>query len=824
MYSLIRPCSRSIFSKYLTHALFRVGTYRSLAIQSHKNCRYFHASKWINVQKKDDNDVGDIDGIKKEIQEYIREARDNKGDNLDDRQRRIEEGIKRLEDIVLRQKELKDNNQQPSKTTDEEEVIKNERISAEDSYKKMNGNKNKTEKKIEQNFFNDANNVMTLNINLFKVGLVMLVLAYFLSRLSFGQNQRELTWQEFRSQLLSKGHVAKLIVINKSLVKVILNENGRNQPEHMGHDIYFFSIGSVESFEHKLKKAQDELSIAEDFRIPVLYTQGSNWGKIIFQILPTALLIAGLIWITTRSSNAAGGGPGGIFNVGKSKAKRFNKDVDVKVSFKDVAGCDEAKEEIMEFVSFLKHPSRYEKMGAKIPRGAILSGPPGTGKTLLAKATAGEAGVPFFSVSGSEFVEMFVGVGASRVRDLFKTARENAPSIIFVDEIDAIGKARQKGNFSGANDERENTLNQLLVELDGFTSADHIVVLAGTNRPDVLDQALLRPGRFDRHINIDKPELQGRKEIFQVHLPKIKLAGEIDDLKNRLAALTPGFSGADISNVCNEAALIAARNNCTSVTLEHFEQAIERVIGGVERKSKLLSPEEKTVVAYHEAGHAVCGWYLEFADPLLKVSIIPRGQGALGYAQYLPGDMYLLNEQQLKDRMTMALGGRVSEELHFPSVTSGASDDFKKVTRMATAMVTELGMCDKIGWMNYQKKNENDLTKPFSEETAAIIDSEVSRIIQECHKRCTDLLKEKSEDVEKIAQLLLKKEVLTREDMIRLLGKRPFPERNDAFDKYLNDKETQKIKQQENKTNSEFNKDTKNEKKQSNEPLDLNTF
>ena len=422
---------------------------------------------------------------------------------------------------------------------------------------------------------------------------------------------------------------------------------------------------------------------------------------------------------------------------------------------------------------------------------------PGTGKTLLAKATAGEAGVPFYSVSGSEFVEMFVGVGASRVRDLFKTARENAPAIIFVDEIDAIGKARQKGNFSGANDERENTLNQLLVEMDGFTPADHIVVLAGTNRPDILDQALMRPGRFDRHINIDKPELEGRKEIFQVHLAKIKLAGEMYDLKNRLATLTPGFSGADIANVCNEAALIAARNDCTAVKLEHFEQAIERVIGGVERKSKLLSPEEKKVVAYHEAGHAVCGWYLEFADPLLKVSIIPRGQGALGYAQYLPGDIYLLSEQQLKDRMTMALGGRVSEELHFPSVTSGASDDFKKVTRMAIAMVTELGMSDKIGWINYQKKSESDLTKPFSEETATIVDSEVYRIIQECHDRCVQLLKDKAEDVEKIAHLLLEKEVLTREDMIRLLGKRPFPERNDAFDKYLNESETQRIKDQE---------------------------
>lgn len=524
-----------------------------------------------------------------------------------------------------------------------------------------------------------------------------------------------------------------------------------------------------------------------------------QWAKAMFQILPTVLMIAGIIWLTRRSAQAAGGSRGGIFGLSRSKAKKFNTETDVKIKFKDVAGCDEAKEEIMEFVSFLKEPSRYEKMGAKIPRGAILSGPPGTGKTLLAKATAGEAGVPFYFVSGSEFVEMFVGVGAARVRDLFKTARENAPSIVFIDEIDAIGKARQKGNFSGANDERENTLNQMLVEMDGFTPADHVVVLAGTNRPDILDKALLRPGRFDRHINIDKPELEGRKAIFAVHLHHLKLAGEIFDLKNRLAALTPGFSGADIANVCNEAALIAARSDEDAVKLNHFEQAIERVIGGVERKSKLLSPEEKKVVAYHEAGHAVCGWYLKYADPLLKVSIIPRGQGALGYAQYLPGDIFLLTEQQLKDRMTMSLGGRVSEELHFPSVTSGASDDFKKVTSMATAMVTELGMSDKIGWVNYQKRDDSDLTKPFSDETGDIIDSEVYRIVQECHDRCTKLLKEKAEDVEKIAQVLLKKEVLTREDMIDLLGKRPFPERNDAFDKYLNDYETEKIRKEEEK-------------------------
>ncbi|ONH65408.1 Mitochondrial respiratory chain complexes assembly protein YTA12 [Cyberlindnera fabianii] len=448
-----------------------------------------------------------------------------------------------------------------------------------------------------------------------------------------------------------------------------------------------------------------------------------------------------------------------------------------------------------EFGSFLKNPEKYEKLGGKIPRGAILSGPPGTGKTLLAKATAGEAGVPFYSVSGSEFVEMFVGVGASRVRDLFKTARENAPAIVFVDEIDAIGKARTKGNFSGANDERETTLNQLLVEMDGFQSSDHVVVLAGTNRPDVLDQALMRPGRFDRHVQIDKPELEGRKEIYQVHLKKITLniakEGEpFVELSGKLAALTPGFSGADIANVVNEAALIAARHNDKTVTLSHFEQAIERVIAGLEKKSKLLSPHEKKVVAYHEAGHAVCGWYLENADPLLKVSIIPRGQGALGYAQYLPPDVYLLSVNQLVDRMTMALGGRISEELHFDSVTSGASDDFKKVTSIAYNMVTKLGMSEKIGPLAYERKDESDLTKPFSEVTGTLIDEEIQRIVNECADKCRALLTEKADDVEKVAQLLLKKEVLTRNDMIELLGPRPFREKNDAFEKYLDPKDS----------------------------------
>lgn len=742
-----------------------------------------------NVNKNANATDDDLMNIKKDIQDYIKMSQNrsknlnnNKNNNNDDewleRQKNINERLKHLEDTIKRQN--------------------NTNMNEKDQYKENNEKNNN-------------------NVSLFQLGLTFFILSFLLDLLNSNDNINEISWQDFYSNYLSKGYVSKLIVINNSRVKVILNDTGKIQLSqsnmsssssifNSGNGEVFFNIGSIENFERKLNKAQDDLNIQTDFRIPVLYIQQGNWTKTVFQILPTIVMITGLIWLTKKSATAASSvGKNGIFGLSRSKARQFNIETDVKIKFKDVAGCDEAKEEIMEFVSFLKEPSRYEKMGAKIPRGAILSGPPGTGKTLLAKATAGEANVPFYFVSGSEFVEMFVGVGAARVRDLFKTARENAPSIVFIDEIDAVGKARQKGNFSGANDERENTLNQILVEMDGFTPSDHVVVLAGTNRPDILDKALLRPGRFDRHIDIDKPELEGRKAIFEVHLAKLKLANRIYDLKNRLAALTPGFSGADIANVCNEAALIAARNDSNSVKLNHFEQAIERVIGGVERKSKLLSPEEKKIVAYHEAGHAICGWYLKYADPLLKVSIIPRGQGALGYAQYLPGDIFLLSEQQLRDRITMSLGGRVSEVLHFDSVTSGASDDFKKVTNIATAMVTQLGMSPKIGWINYQKKSETDLTKPFSDVTGDIIDSEVQRIVKECYDRCVKLLQEKSEEVEKVAQLLLSKEVLTREDMISMLGKRPFPERNDAFDKYLNETETKRLENQEKENNENNN-------------------
>ncbi|KAJ6020578.1 Mitochondrial respiratory chain complexes assembly protein YTA12 [Penicillium herquei] len=624
--------------------------------------------------------------------------------------------------------------------------------------------------------------------------LVTSLVTYYIYRSFFpGESSgREITWQEFRANYLEKGVVEKLTVLNHSRVRVEVNREAvasvqadasGSQPSHV-----FFSIGSVDSFEMKLEQAQNQLGIPSHERIPVAYVDEVPWGSALLSFAPTLLLFAGIYWFSRRAGGGAGG-QSGIFGIGKSRAKKFNHETDVKIKFSDVAGMDEAKVEIMEFVSFLQQPERFQRLGAKIPRGAILSGPPGTGKTLLAKATAGESGVPFYSVSGSEFVEMFVGVGPSRVRDLFANARKNTPCIIFIDEIDAIGKSRAKQNFGGGNDERESTLNQILTEMDGFNTSEQVVVLAGTNRPDVLDKALMRPGRFDRHISIDRPTMDGRKQIFRVHLKKIVTDENLEYLEGRLAALTPGFAGADIANCVNEAALVAARENAEKVVMKHFEQAIERVIGGLEKKSLVLSPEEKRTVAYHEAGHAVCGWYFKWADPLLKVSIIPRGQGALGYAQYLPagGDTYLMNTNQLMDRMAMTLGGRVSEELHFETVTSGASDDFNKVTAMATAMVTKFGMSKKLGYIYYEEDPQQQIHKPFSEDTSRTIDIEVRRIIDEAYKQCHDLLTEKKAEVGIVAEELLSKEVLGRDDMIRLLGPRPYPESSE-FAKYFDGK------------------------------------
>jgi cell division protease FtsH len=515
--------------------------------------------------------------------------------------------------------------------------------------------------------------------------------------------------------------------------------------------------------------------------------EGELFGQIVSTLLP--ILLIGLLFIMMMrkvGAGGSGGGPGGIFNIGKSKATLFDKGAKVNINFGDVAGLDEAKVEVMEIVDFLKTPKKYTALGGKIPKGALLIGPPGTGKTLLAKAMAGEAQVPFFSLSGSDFVEMFVGVGASRVRDLFKQAREKAPCIIFIDEIDAIGRARGK-NMMMSNDERENTLNQLLVEMDGFGTDLGIIILAATNRPDVLDNALLRPGRFDRQITIDRPDLVGREAIFKVHLLPIKISQTLD--VHKLAEQTPGFAGADIANVCNEAALIAARKNKDAVDMSDFQDAIDRVIGGLEKKNKIILPEEKEIIAYHEAGHAICGWFLEHAYPLLKVTIVPRGTAALGYAQYTPKEQYLYNTDQLLDQICMTLGGRAAETIFFGKISTGASNDLQQITKMAYAMVTVYGMNDKVGNVSfYDPSQDNTFTKPFSEETGKMIDEEVRKLVEKAFIRTKELLTERKSEVEILAKELLKREVLFQSDVEALIGKRPYEDKK-ALDFVDNPKE-----------------------------------
>lgn len=597
-------------------------------------------------------------------------------------------------------------------------------------------------------------------------------------------------------EMLKQGDIEKIKTIrNKKLVRIFINKDSLNNKAAL-YSALLNDKQDDKKYENAKKGNQPQafFSIVDDKtfavqmgdfykknpNIPEVSDSPDDEGEVFTQIISTLLpiLLIGFLFVLMMrkvGGPGGGGGPGGIFNIGKSKATLFEKGTKVNINFGDVAGLDEAKVEVMEIVDFLKNPKKYTALGGKIPKGALLVGPPGTGKTLLAKAVAGEAQVPFFSLSGSDFVEMFVGVGASRVRDLFKQAREKAPCIIFIDEIDAIGRARGK-NVMMSNDERENTLNQLLVEMDGFGTDLGIIILAATNRPDVLDNALLRPGRFDRQITIDRPDLVGREAIFKVHLVPIKISQKLDI--HKLAEQTPGFAGADIANVCNEAALIAARKNKEAVDMSDFQDAIDRVIGGLEKKNKIISPEEKEIIAYHEAGHAICGWYLEHAYPLLKVTIVPRGTAALGYAQYTPKEQYLYNTDQLIDQICMTLGGRASEDIFFNKISTGASNDLQQITKIAYSMVTMYGMNDKIGNISfYDPSQENYFTKPYSEETGKMIDQEVRKLIDEAYIKTKKLLEEKRGDVEKLAKELLVKEVLFKSDVEALIGKRPFEEK-----------------------------------------------
>jgi len=613
-------------------------------------------------------------------------------------------------------------------------------------------------------------------------GLLFLLLGMFYfssSNAALKTNQ-----QKFETMLVA-GDVKDVTLYNDKIVEFGLTQAALSKPEYATELLnrrgpfaggrnaqYAFPIVDPKLFKEDFDRVQAKMDPAK--RLPLNIDSRVSLIDIITGPGMIILLMVGF-WILMRRVGSAGGPGGQIFNIGKSRAALFEGGDKVKITFKDVAGLEEAKEEVQEIVEFLKNPSKFTILGGKIPKGALLVGPPGTGKTLLAKAVAGEADVPFFSLSGSDFVEMFVGVGAARVRDLFKQAKAKAPCIIFIDEIDAVGRSRSKGSMPGGNDERENTLNSLLVEMDGFGTDSGVIILAATNRPDTLDSALLRPGRFDRQISIDKPDINGRTQIFQVHLKPLTLGTDVDAKK--LSAQTPGFAGAEIANVCNEAALIAARRDKKFITNQDFTDAIDRVIGGLEKKNKIISPSEKRIVAYHEAGHAISGWFLEHCDPLVKVSIVPRGVAALGYAQYLPKEQFLYNTEQLIDEMCMALGGRAAEELVFGKISTGALSDLERITKMAYSIVTMYGMNAKLGNVSfYDSKGQNEygFSKPYSEATSQMIDEEVRTIIEQAYTRTKELLTERRHELEVIAKELLEKEVLLQDDLERLVGKRPF--------------------------------------------------
>ncbi|WP_163708870.1 ATP-dependent zinc metalloprotease FtsH [Mangrovibacterium lignilyticum] len=645
---------------------------------------------------------------------------------------------------------------------------------------------NKSNKnKQRPNLGNFKNGAKPPKFNPYWIYGVVIVLFLAVQYFSFGGGPVKTNWNEVKNTMLKDQDIAKLVVINENEAQIYLKDSsyekyadklnkGFNAPAKTGPHFYF-ETGPSEAFAKNLEEAQSD--IPEASRIDPIYETVHNYfNEILSWIFPFLLIIGIWWWIFRRMSKGTGGGggAGNIFSVGKSQAKVFDKDSRVNTSFKDVAGLSEAKQEVEEIVEFLKNPSKYTKLGGKIPKGALLVGPPGTGKTLLAKAVAGEANVPFFSMSGSDFVEMFVGVGASRVRDLFKQAKEKSPCIVFIDEIDAIGRARGKNPNMGSNDERENTLNQLLTEMDGFDTNSGVIILAATNRADILDRALMRAGRFDRQIHVELPDLNERRDIFKVHLRPLKLDEEVQ--ANYLAKQTPGFSGADIANVCNEAALIAARNNHDKVNKQDFLDAVDRIIGGLEKKNKIISKEEKKRIAYHEAGHATISWLLEHAHPLVKVTIVPRGK-ALGAAWYLPEERSITTKEQLLDEMCSTLGGRAAEQLAFGNISSGAQNDLEKITKTAYAMISIYGMSDKVGnFSYYDSTGQSDFgfTKPYSEKTAELIDAEAKAMIDEQYKRAIKVLAEAKEGHHQLAEKLLEKEVIFGEDLEEIFGKRPW--------------------------------------------------
>ncbi|MFK5958139.1 MAG: ATP-dependent zinc metalloprotease FtsH [Lutibacter sp.] len=657
----------------------------------------------------------------------------------------------------------------------------------------MNQDKKNTPKK---------NNIKTPKFNFYWIygAIFVLFIGYqFLNSGNLGS--KSLSQNEFKS-ILSENDIAKIIIENRSIAHIYIKSEASEKEKHKKNKgslysanspMYTYSFGDLQNFEKEL--SADKKTYELDF--DVKNEERTNIIDQIFMYLPFIFLIGLWIYFMKRMSGGGSGGGGQIFSIGKSKAKLFDQDQKVKTSFKDVAGLEGAKEEIQEIVDFLKSPDKYTSLGGKIPKGALLVGPPGTGKTLLAKAVAGEANVPFFSLSGSDFVEMFVGVGASRVRDLFKQAQQKAPSIIFIDEIDAVGRSRGKNNITGGNDERENTLNQLLTEMDGFGTDTNVIVIAATNRADVLDKALLRAGRFDRQIYVDLPNLTERAEIFKVHLKPLKLNKDVD--VEFLSQQTPGFSGADIANLCNEAALIAARKSKKSVHHQDFLDAVDRIVGGLEKKNKIISPKEKKTIAFHEAGHATASWMLEHAAPLVKVTIVPRGQ-SLGAAWYLPEERQIVQAEQMLDEMCATLAGRAAEKLIFDKISTGALNDLEKVTRQAKAMVTVYGLNDKIGNITYYDssgQSEYNFTKPYSEETAQVIDKEISKIIEEQYKRAIQILADNKDKLTTLAELLLEKEVIFKKDLETIFGKNPFddakvPIKKDSKEEENTDKDPDK--------------------------------